>query len=125
MRKIRHQPGHGWEVFHSWCAPRLRVVTKLAEFCRRFVASKMQDSRDGELPMINATPPVHEQLTDLATRARAEFREMPGMCLTTAQAARLAAMVPSPRRYGPGQTTAYLQRRTEIILGRMPGARVP
>ena len=41
------------------------------------------------------------------------------------QAARLAAMVPSPRRYGPGQTTAYLQRRTEIILGRMPGARVP
>jgi DNA-binding IclR family transcriptional regulator len=26
---------------------------------------------------------------DLARRARAEFREMPGMCLTTAQAARL------------------------------------
>lgn len=45
--------------------------------------------------------------------------------LGTAQAARLAAMVPSPRRYGPGQTTAYLQRRTEIILGRMPAARIP
>ena len=45
--------------------------------------------------------------------------------LSAAQAARLAAMVPSPRRYGPGQTTAYLQRRTEIILGRMPAARVP
>lgn len=28
-------------------------------------------------------------LNDLAARARAEFREMPGMCLTTAQAARL------------------------------------
>jgi monofunctional biosynthetic peptidoglycan transglycosylase len=45
--------------------------------------------------------------------------------LNASQAARLAAMVPSPRRYGPGRTTAYLQRRTEIILGRMPAARMP
>lgn len=36
-------------------------------------------------------PPHH---TDLATRARAEFREMPGMCLTTAQAARLWQLSP-------------------------------
>ena len=41
------------------------------------------------------------------------------------QAARLAAMVPSPRRYGPGYETAYLQRRTDIILSRMPAAPVP
>ena len=34
------------------------------------------------------------ELTDLATRARAEFREMPGMCLTTAQAARLWQLSP-------------------------------
>jgi len=27
--------------------------------------------------------------SDLVTRVRAEFREMPGMCVTTAQAARL------------------------------------
>ena len=33
-------------------------------------------------------------LSDLATRARAEFREMPGMCLTTAQAARLWQLSP-------------------------------
>ncbi len=45
--------------------------------------------------MINATQPVHEQLTDLATRARAEFREMPGMCLTTAQDARLWQLSPA------------------------------
>lgn len=32
--------------------------------------------------------------TELATRARAEFREMPGMCLTTAQAARLWQLSP-------------------------------
>ena len=41
------------------------------------------------------------------------------------QAARLAAMVPSPTRYGPGADTAYLQRRTEIIRARMSAARVP
>jgi monofunctional biosynthetic peptidoglycan transglycosylase len=40
-------------------------------------------------------------------------------------AARLAAMVPSPRRYGPGSGTAYLQRRTEVIRGRMSSAQVP
>jgi hypothetical protein len=38
--------------------------------------------------------PTHE-LHDLATRARAEFREMPGMCLTTAQAARLWQLSPA------------------------------
>ena len=36
--------------------------------------------------MIN---PTEKTKDDLTTRARAEFREMPGMCLTTAQAARL------------------------------------
>ncbi len=34
------------------------------------------------------------------------------------QAARLAAMVPSPRRYGPGANTVYLQKRTHIIAAR-------
>jgi DNA-binding IclR family transcriptional regulator len=37
--------------------------------------------------------PTHE-LADLAQRARAEFREMPGMSLTTAQAARLWQLSP-------------------------------
>jgi len=41
------------------------------------------------------------------------------------QAARLAAMVPSPRRYVPGRETAYLQRRAEIILARMNAAQLP
>jgi DNA-binding IclR family transcriptional regulator len=44
--------------------------------------------------MLNPTQPTHE-LKDLATRARAEFREMPGMCLTTAQAARLWQLSPA------------------------------
>ena len=41
------------------------------------------------------------------------------------QAARLAAMVPSPRRYVPGRETAYLQRRVEIIQSRMNAAQPP
>ena len=45
--------------------------------------------------------------------------------LTPAQAAQLAAMVPSPRRYRPGSDTRYLQRRTEAILSRMGSAAVP
>ena len=45
--------------------------------------------------------------------------------LSGEQAAQLAAMVPSPRRYRPGRDTPYLQKRTEIILSRMNAAAVP
>jgi monofunctional biosynthetic peptidoglycan transglycosylase len=45
--------------------------------------------------------------------------------LTAEQSAHLAAMVPSPRRYGRGTETPYLQRRIEIILSRMNSAAVP
>jgi monofunctional biosynthetic peptidoglycan transglycosylase len=45
--------------------------------------------------------------------------------LTPEQAARLAAMVPNPRSYSPGRDTAYLQRRSAIILSEMNYAQVP
>lgn len=45
--------------------------------------------------------------------------------LSPHQAARLAAMVPSPRRYGPGATTAYLARRTAAISANARAARAP
>ena len=45
--------------------------------------------------------------------------------LSPEQAARLAAMIPSPRRYGPGANTAYLQRRTQTLMARMNSVRVP
>jgi monofunctional biosynthetic peptidoglycan transglycosylase len=41
------------------------------------------------------------------------------------QAARLAAMVPMPRRYMPGKHTVYLDQRTATILARMNAVRVP
>jgi monofunctional biosynthetic peptidoglycan transglycosylase len=45
--------------------------------------------------------------------------------LSAEQSAQLAAMVPSPRRYGRGSETPYLQKRKEIILSRMNAAAVP
>ena len=45
--------------------------------------------------------------------------------LTAEQAAQLAAMVPSPRRYRAGADTPYLQKRTETILSRMNAVAVP
>ncbi len=45
--------------------------------------------------------------------------------LSAEQAARLAAMAPSPRRYGAGASTAYLQQRTAIIDARAQGVRAP
>jgi monofunctional biosynthetic peptidoglycan transglycosylase len=45
--------------------------------------------------------------------------------LSPEQSARLAAMVPSPRRYDRVRETPYLTERTAIILGRMNSAQVP
>jgi monofunctional biosynthetic peptidoglycan transglycosylase len=45
--------------------------------------------------------------------------------LTPAEAARLAAMMPSPRSYPPGRDTLYLQQRTAEILSHMHYARIP
>jgi len=45
--------------------------------------------------------------------------------LSPEQAARLAPPRALARRYGPGQNTAYLQRRTQILLTRMNAVQVP
>jgi monofunctional biosynthetic peptidoglycan transglycosylase len=45
--------------------------------------------------------------------------------LSARQAAWLAAVLPSPRRYAQGRSTPYLERRVEIILQRMHSARIP
>jgi monofunctional biosynthetic peptidoglycan transglycosylase len=50
---------------------------------------------------------------------------VPAAALSPAQAARLAAMLPSPRSYPPGLDTVYLQQRTATILARMKYAQVP
>ena len=45
--------------------------------------------------------------------------------LSPVQAARLAAMLPSPRSYTPGQHTSYLDRRTATIMARMKVVSAP
>jgi monofunctional biosynthetic peptidoglycan transglycosylase len=45
--------------------------------------------------------------------------------LNATQAAFLAAILPSPRRYGPGAITPYVAGRIETILARMPAVQIP
>ena len=45
--------------------------------------------------------------------------------LTTAQAARLAAMLPRPRFYDRNRRSRHLARYADIIMARMPSAHVP
>jgi monofunctional glycosyltransferase len=45
--------------------------------------------------------------------------------LDAREAAKLAAMVPNPRFYDRHRNTAYLHKRTSLILARMPSADVP
>ena len=45
--------------------------------------------------------------------------------LAPEEAARLAAMIPSPRLYTRNPTTPYLQQRIALLLVEMPYARVP
>ncbi len=45
--------------------------------------------------------------------------------LSASQAAFLAAILPSPRRYAPGRITPYVAGRLETILARMPAAQIP
>ena len=45
--------------------------------------------------------------------------------LNAEQAAWLAAILPSPRRYERGRTTPYVQGRVQTIIARMPAAKIP
>ena len=45
--------------------------------------------------------------------------------LSPAQAARLAVMLPKPRYYDKNTGSAYLQKRSEIILRRMNSSELP
>ncbi|HLS85171.1 MAG TPA: monofunctional biosynthetic peptidoglycan transglycosylase [Burkholderiales bacterium] len=50
---------------------------------------------------------------------------VPAAALSPGQAAWLAVVLPSPRRYAKGRTTAYLARRVSTIRGRMESAQIP
>jgi monofunctional biosynthetic peptidoglycan transglycosylase len=56
--------------------------------------------------------------------ARYHFN-LPAAALSPTQAAWLAAVLPSPRRYQGGRLTPYLSGRVSTIYGRMDSAQIP
>lgn len=60
-----------------------------------------------------------------AEAASRHYYGIPASSLGPAQAARLAVMLPRPRYYDKHQGSAYLQKRTDMILKRMNSAELP
>ena len=60
-----------------------------------------------------------------AEAAATRYFGVPAARLTAEQAARLAAMIPSPRRFERNPGSEYLDGRVATILARMPSAAVP
>lgn len=57
--------------------------------------------------------------------ASRKYFGVPAASLGPAEAARLAVMLPNPRRYGRNLDSNYLNRRTALILMRMNSAELP
>jgi len=53
------------------------------------------------------------------------FFGKPASSLTKREAALLAAVLPNPRRWSPGEPTSYIERRVDFIQGRMGGIALP
>jgi len=60
-----------------------------------------------------------------AEAAAQHYYEEPASDLSRKEAARLAAMIPSPRFYTRNTDTPYLDQRTDFLLGEMEHARIP
>ncbi len=60
-----------------------------------------------------------------AEAASKHYYGISAAALSPAQAARLAVMLPKPRFFDKNTGSAYLQKRTEIILRRMNSAELP
>ena len=60
-----------------------------------------------------------------AEAAARHYYKIPASALNASQAAKLAVMLPRPRVYGKNPDSAYLTRRTAIILRRMGAAELP
>ena len=60
-----------------------------------------------------------------AEAAARHYYKIPASRLSAGQAAKLAVMLPRPRVYEKNRDSAYLTRRTELILRRMGSAELP
>ena len=60
-----------------------------------------------------------------AEAAAQRYYRIPAARLSAEQSARLAVMLPAPRRFEKNPYSEYLNRRTQLILSRMPSADLP
>jgi monofunctional biosynthetic peptidoglycan transglycosylase len=60
-----------------------------------------------------------------AEAAARHYYGVPAAALGAEPAARLAAIVPDPRRYDHNRASAFISRKTQTILARMPAAELP
>ena len=60
-----------------------------------------------------------------AEAAARHYVRKPAARLTAAEAARLAVLLPAPKRYGRRPDSAWVQARAQTILARMPAVRLP
>ena len=60
-----------------------------------------------------------------AEAAARHYSKIPASSLSASQSAKLAVMLPRPRVYEKNPDSAYLTRRTELILQRMNSAELP
>jgi monofunctional biosynthetic peptidoglycan transglycosylase len=60
-----------------------------------------------------------------AEAAARHYFSVSAAALSAEQAARLAAMVPNPRFYDRHRDSAWLAKRTDVLLARMPGTEIP
>ncbi len=60
-----------------------------------------------------------------AEAAARHYYKLSASQLSAAQAARLAVLLPAPRRYGRNPYSPYVNRRSQLILGRMHNSAIP
>ena len=60
-----------------------------------------------------------------AEAAARHYFGVPAAQLSAQQSAWLAAILPAPQRYDRNRASAWIARKSEIILARMPGAQIP
>jgi monofunctional biosynthetic peptidoglycan transglycosylase len=60
-----------------------------------------------------------------AEAAARHYFGIPAAQLSQSQAAWLAAILPAPQRYDRNRGSAFIAKKAEVILARMPGAQIP
>ena len=60
-----------------------------------------------------------------AEAAARHYYGVPAAALSASQAAKMAVMLPNPRFYDQNRNSAYLQKRTDLILRRMSASTLP